>query len=55
MAVFTEAELKSTNATQDLFTMLEGANYLTEDEARIQPQLIPVKENSRLKGFVVRF
>ena len=54
MAVFTEAELKSTKQV-DVFTMLEGANYLTEDEVKVQPQLIPVKENSRLHGHTVRF
>lgn len=50
--LFTESQLQMGT---DPFIILDEATYLTEAEATLQPQMVPVIENSRLQSYVIDF
>jgi hypothetical protein len=50
--IFTEDEL---HLEANPFRILDGATYLTEQEVRMQPQMVPVMENYRLQSYLIDF
>ena len=51
--LFTAQQLQS-SAFGSVTAMLENASYLSDDEARYYPEMVPIRENSRLQKHMVR-
>lgn len=51
--LFTANQLKA-SALDEATALLENASYLSDDEARYYPEMVPVRENARLQKYVVR-
>ena len=50
--LYTANEMK-TSFLDEAMAILEGANYLSEEESRYYPQMVPVRENARIgKNFI---
>lgn len=48
------AQQMQTSALDEATALLENASYLTDAEARYYPEMVPIRENSRLQKHIIR-
>ena len=51
--VYTEEDLK-TSSIDEAMSLLENTSYLTDQESQYFPEMVPIRENSRLQRNIVR-
>lgn len=51
--LYTADEMK-TSFLDEAMAILEGANYLSEEESRYYPQMVPIRENTRIGRNLIR-